>query len=160
RVVAQLIDARTDTHLWSETYDRELSDVLGIQSEIANQIALQLQARLSPEEKAAMAEPPTSDLAAYAFYEQATRAAPGDTTFDFDKSISLLQEAIKRDPKFILAYCALARMYINRYAAENSFSDDKRLINANRAQETIDAALRLRPDRGEPHLAQAYYYFA
>ena len=80
RVNAQLIDARTDTHLWAETYDRDLSDVFVIQSEIAEQIARQLQAKISPQEKAAIAEKPTSDLTAYAFYNQATtlkaRAGP------------------------------------------------------------------------------------
>ena len=71
RVSVQLIDARTDTHLWAEHYDRDVADVFAIQTEIAQQIADQLQAKLSPAEKAAIAERPTADPVAYAFYTQA-----------------------------------------------------------------------------------------
>jgi len=162
RVVAQLIDARTDTHLWGETYDRDLSDVFAVQEEIANQIAKQLRAKLSPEEKAAIAEPPTSDLKAYSLYQQATgtrRNRLDDPSLDVDKRIQMLKEAIERDPNFILAYYQLARIYINLYGDENNYSSDERVVHARLARETIDTALRLRPDRGEPHLAQAYYYF-
>src|SRR5205814_7428996 len=68
RVTAQLIDARTDAHLWAETYDRDLADVFAIQSDIAVQIATQLQAKLSPKAKSAIEERPTKDLAAYDLY--------------------------------------------------------------------------------------------
>jgi len=71
RVNAQLIDARTDAHLWAQTYDRDLADVFAIQSEIAKAIAEQLQAKLSPSEKAAIEKPPTSDLAAFDLYTRA-----------------------------------------------------------------------------------------
>src|SRR5204862_798658 len=71
RVSAQLIDARNDTHLWAEHYDRDVADVFAVQSEIAQQIANQLKANLSPAEKAAIAERPTSDLVAYAYYAKA-----------------------------------------------------------------------------------------
>ena len=71
RVNAQLIDARTDAHLWAQTYDRDLADVFAIQSEIAKAIADQLQARLSPNEKAAIEKPPTADLAAFDLYSRA-----------------------------------------------------------------------------------------
>ena len=68
---AQLIDTRTDTHVWAEEYDRDLTDVFAIQSEIAQQIANQLRAKLSAAERAAIAERPTADLVAYAFYTKA-----------------------------------------------------------------------------------------
>ena len=71
RVSVQLIDARTDTHLWAEHYERDVADVFAIQTEIAQQIANQLQAKLSPAEKAAIAERPTADPVAYAFYTEA-----------------------------------------------------------------------------------------
>src|SRR2546430_2766278 len=83
RVMAQLIDARTDTHLWAQTYDRDLADVFAIQSEIAKTIADQLQARLSPAEKAAIEQRPTTDLAAFDLYVRATAlidAEPGSPT--------------------------------------------------------------------------------
>ena len=71
RVTAQLIDARTDTHLWAERYDRDLADVFAIQSEIAKTIADKLQAKISPSEKAAIEKPPTTDLVAYDLYLRA-----------------------------------------------------------------------------------------
>ena len=71
RVTAQLIDARTDAHLWADTYDRDVADVFAIQSEIARKIADQLRARLSPSEKAAIEAPPTRDVAAHDLYVQA-----------------------------------------------------------------------------------------
>ena len=71
RVSAQLIDARNDTHLWAEHYDRDVADVFAVQTEIAQQIADQLKANLSPAEKAAIAERPTADPVAYAFYTKA-----------------------------------------------------------------------------------------
>ena len=71
RVNAQLIDARNDAHLWAQTYDRDLADVFAIQSEIAEEIAGQLQAKLSPNEKKAIEQPPTTDLAAFGLYSRA-----------------------------------------------------------------------------------------
>jgi serine/threonine protein kinase/predicted Zn-dependent protease len=158
RVVAQLIDARTDAHLWGETYDRDLSDIFAIQTEIAEQIAGQLQAKISPQEKAMLAEKPTPDLTAYAFYEQA-RTQKNTDEGGYEKRVKLLQEAIRRDPNFILAYCLLAKLYTDHYVAQNFASETDRIATAARAKEVIDTALRLRPDRGEPHLALAYYSF-
>ena len=153
RVVAQLIDARAGTHLWGETYDRELSDVFAIQTEIAEQIARQLQAKVSPLERSAIAEKPTSDLTAYAFYNQAIASCGPE--WSYEKTVKLLQEAIRRDPNFILAYCALAKLYSDRYTEELSSSDGHRLVTKRQAKEMIETALRLRPDRGAPHLAAA-----
>ena len=77
RVNAQLIDARTDAHLWAQTYDRDLADVFAIQSEIAKAIAEQLQAKLSPNEKKAIEQPPTTDLAAFDLYSRAKTSPHG-----------------------------------------------------------------------------------
>ena len=71
RVNAQLIDARNDAHLWAQTYDRDLADVFAIQSEIAKAIADQLQAKLSPNEKSEIEQPPTTDVTAFDFYSHA-----------------------------------------------------------------------------------------
>ena len=113
RVNAQLVDARNDTHLWAQTYDRDLADVFAIQSEIAKAIADQLQAKLSPNEKKAIEQPPTTDLAAFDLYSHAKSLLP--TAFlsaasepDLRKAIELLDEAVKRDPSFFDAYCQLA----------------------------------------------------
>src|SRR5205823_8558 len=98
RVNAQLIDARTDAHLWAQTYDRDLADVFAIQSEIARAIAEQLQAKLSPNEKKAIEQPPTTDLAAFDLYSRAKSilltesfSVTGDP--DLRKAIELLDEA-------------------------------------------------------------------
>ena len=113
RVNAQLIDARNDAHLWALTYDRDLADVFAIQSEIAKAIADQLQAKLSPNEKKAIEQPPTTDLAAFDLYSRAkslllTANFSATQDPDLQKAIELLDEAVKRDPSFFDAYCQLA----------------------------------------------------
>lgn len=157
RVSAQLIDARNDTHLWAEHYDRDVADVFAIQSEIAQQIANQLQAKLSPEESAAIAERPTTDPMAYAYYTQAKEL---DLVTDWEgdekslnRKVELLEKATQRDPNFALAYCELAQTQID-LAHE---TDDNNYELARKAAET---AVRLRPDLAETHLALASYYFA
>src|SRR4029079_14847291 len=108
RVNAQLIDTRTAAHLWAQTYDRDLADVFAIQSEIAKAIADQLQARLSPNEKAAIAKPPTTDLAAFDLYSRAKALLLSlGLTVNSDQivaqAIELLNQAIQRDPTFFEA---------------------------------------------------------
>src|SRR5262249_42190006 len=100
RVSAQLIDARNDAHLWAQTYDRDLADVFAIQSEIAKAIADQLQAKLSPNEKKAIEQAPTADLAAFDLYSRAkslllTVGFSGTNQSDLQKAIELLDEAVK-----------------------------------------------------------------
>src|SRR3989454_1795664 len=112
RVSAQLIDARNDTHVWAEKYDRDLVDVFAIQSEIAEKIADQLQAKLSPTEKSAMNERPTSDLVAYDLYLRAkeliyTDVSPLRRKENVLNAVQLLDQAVARDPSFLLAYCQL-----------------------------------------------------
>ena len=121
RVNAQLIDARTDAHLWAQTYDRDLADVFAIQSEIAKAIADQLQAKLSPNEKKAIEQPPTTDLAAFDLYSRAkslllTASFSVTGEPDLRKAIELLDEAVKRDPSFFDAYCQLAFAHEQLYA--------------------------------------------
>ena len=154
RVSAQLIDARNDTHVWAEHYDRDVADVFAIQSEIAQQIAEQLQAKLSPAEKAAIAERPTTDLVAYAYYTKAQEIDVWSNWEGWEKSanqkVELLEKAVQRDPNFALAYCVLAKTQL--YLAH----DPKHFELGKKAAE---AALRVRPDLGEAHLELARYYF-
>ena len=161
RVNAQLIDARTDAHLWAQTYDRDLADVFAIQSEIAKAIADQLQAKLSPNEKKAIEQPPTTDLAAFDLYSRAKSllltagfSATGDP--DLRKAIELLDEAVKRDPSFFDAYCQLAYAHETIYAVRGSDHTPARLALAEAA---VQAATRLRPDAAETHLARAQYLY-
>ena len=160
RVNAQLIDARKDAHLWAQTYDRDLADVFAIQSEIAKAIADQLQAKLSPNEKKAIEEPPTTDLAAFDLYSRAkslltaTFSAKGEQ--DVRKAIELLDQAVKRDSSFFDAYRQLAAAHEFLYAASGRDHTPARLALAETA---LQAATRLRPDAAETHLARANYLY-
>ena len=161
RVNAQLVDARNDAHLWAQTYDRDLADVFAIQSEIAKAIADQLQAKLSPNEKKAIEQPPTTDLAAFDLYSRAKSllltasfSATGEP--DLRKAIELLDEAVKRDPSFFDAYCQLAYAHEYLYAVSGFDHTPARLALAEAA---LQAATRLRPDAAETHLARAQYLY-
>ena len=161
RVNAQLIDARNDAHLWAQTYDRDLADVFAIQSEIAKAIADQLQAKLSPNEKKAIEQPPTTDLAAFDLYSWAkslilTAGFSATSEPDLRKAIELLDEAVKRDPSFFDAYCQLARAHEQLYAVSGVDHTPARLALAEAA---LQAATRLRPDAAETHLARAQYLY-
>src|SRR4029077_2084120 len=161
RVIAQLIDARNDAHLWAQTYDRDLADVFAIQSEIAKAIADQLQAKLSPNEKKAIEQPPTTDLAAFDLYSRAkslllTAGFSATNEPDVQKAIELLDEAVKRDPSFFDAYCQLARAHEFVYAVSGHDHTPARLALAEAAVQT---ATRLRPDAAETHLARAQYLY-
>src|SRR6266496_3134568 len=152
RVSAQLIDARNDAHLWAEHYDRDVADVFAIQTEIAQQIADQLQAKLSPAEKAAIAERPTADPVAYALYTKAKAIDVWGNWEGAEKSmaqkVGLLEKATQRDPTFALAYCVLAKTHCDLGT------------HLELAKKAADAALRLRPDLGEGHRELARYYFS
>ena len=160
RVSAQLIDARTDKHLWAEHYDRDFADVFVIQSEIAQQIADQLRSKLSPAERAAIAERPTADLVAYALYTKAKNLDWDDwegAEKSLNRKVELLEKATQRDPNFVLAYCELAKTQCHLYSVTGAeLSSPTHLELAKKAAE---AALRGRPDLGEAHLELARCYF-
>jgi len=161
RVNAQLVDVRTDAHLWAQTYDRDLADVFAIQSEIAKAIAEQLQAKLSPNEKKAIEQPPTTDLAAFDLYSRAkslllTANFSATRDSDVSKAIDLLDEAVKRDPSFFDAYCQLAYTHEFLYA---TFGTDHTPARLALAEAAVQAATRLRPDAAETHLAGANYLY-
>ncbi|HEU5313219.1 MAG TPA: FlgO family outer membrane protein [Candidatus Udaeobacter sp.] len=160
RISAQLIDARSDTHLWAEHYHRPLDDVFAIQSEIAKAVADELQAKLSPAEKAAIEQKPTGDLAAYDRYIRAKALLTG-TQLDarvgdnISQAVRLLSQAIARDPNFLLAYCQLALAHDQLYF----FGFDHTAARLALANEALERAMRLGPDRGEAHLAAAWIYY-
>ena len=157
RVTAQLIDARTDAHLWAERYDRDLADVFAIQSEIAEKIAQQLQARLSPKEKAAIESKPTQDVVAYDLYLRALaiskQSAAGRERVE--EIVRLLDQAVARDPTFMAAFAALARAHLWFYWS----ALDEAPARLELAKNALDAAARLNPDAGEVHLARAYFHY-
>src|SRR5439155_11696454 len=118
RVSAQLIDAKTDAHLWVESYDRPVDDVFAIQSDIAKSIAAQLKAKLSSAEKSAIERPPTTNLIAYDRYLRAEKLWAQQSTQvpkDLREIVRLLDQAVAHDPTFLLAYCELARTHAYIY---------------------------------------------
>src|SRR6184192_1120128 len=153
RVNAQLVDARTDRHLWGQTYDRDLADVFAIQSEISKTIADQLQAKLSPREEDAIQRSPTSDISAFDLYARAknillrTGSIPKADTL---QAVDLLTQAVARDPSFFDAYCQLAFAHDALYF----FGYDHTSARLALAEAALQAASRLRPDAGETHLAR------
>ena len=163
RVNAQLIDARNDTHLWAQTYDRDLLDVFAIQSEIAKAIADQLQAKLSPNEKDAVAQQPTTDVVAFEQYSKAktitlsatVSSASGSTDRGYREAIALLTAAIARDPGFHAAYCLLA--YANDRLYSRGYDHTPQRLAA--AEEALSRATQLQPDSAETHLARAQYLY-
>jgi serine/threonine protein kinase/tetratricopeptide (TPR) repeat protein len=161
-VNAQLVDVRSDAGIWAEEYDRDLNDVFVIETEVAQSIANRLRARVTAREKAAMEERPTKDLAAYDRYAQATslidKAAyeeGKEQAKDYFKAVELLNQAIAREPAFLLAYCRLAEAHDQLYF-ERSDHTPSRLELANAA---INSAFRLKPDSGEAHFALARHFY-
>ena len=158
RINAQLIDARNDAHLWAQTYDRDLADVFAIQSEIAQTIAEQLQARLSPNERNAIAQAPTNDLVAYDLYVRAR--ALDDLANDpggkesLLQGVSLLEEAVRRDPKFLLAYCLLCETNIDLYWGGFDHTPARR----EEARAALQQAERIDPDAADVHVQKDYAY--
>lgn len=160
RVNAQLIDATTDAHVWAQTYDRDLADVFVIQSDIAKAIADQLQAKLSPAEKAEIERRPTTDETAYALYTEAKTVLLSAASADPEKdsylhAIELLDRSVARDPEFFLAYCALVHAHAEIYF----YNFDHTPARIGMAEAALQNATRLRPDAGETHLAQAEYLY-
>src|SRR5207237_2675302 len=158
RINAQLIDARSDTHLWSKTFDRDLADVFAMQSEVAEQIVGELRAKLSPEEKAAIEERPTADEVAYELYVQAKNLSAMTVFSSREKEslaliVDLLQQAIARDPCLFLAYYDLTHTHD---------TTDIVVVGHTLAQLALTVhafATRphYRPGSGEAHLANAYH---
>jgi TolB-like protein/Tfp pilus assembly protein PilF len=161
RVSAQLIDARNDTHIWAEKYDRDLADVFSIQSEIARAIADQLQARLSPKEKSAINERPTSDFAAHDLYLRAKEliyegeVTPSRQRENLFQAVQLLDQAVARDPAFLLAHCQLAAAHDLLYFFNYDHTDSRLKL----AEVSIGNAVRLQPDAGQTQLAQAIHFY-
>ena len=157
---AQLIDMRTDSHVWAKQYDGDLKDLFTIQSEIAKNIAEQLHAKLSRAEKLAIEQPPTADLTAFNLYSRAKSlllSSPFGTTARANllQAADLLNQAVGHDPSFLQAYCQLAWIHDLLY----SLGFDHTPARVALAETAIQAAFRLNPNAGEAHLAQAAHLY-
>lgn len=155
RVTAQLIDTATDEHVWAKNYDRDLTDVFSIQSELSQAIASALSAALSPQEKELIDNRPTENLAAYDAYSKGRELRQGGTGNSLE-SAPLFEEAVRLDPKFALAWAELGSTHAQIYFNEIDHSPD-RLAKAKAA---IDTAVRLAPDAPLviEKLGDFYYY--
>ena len=157
-VNAQLVDAHTNAGIWAEAYDRDLNDVFAIETEVAQSIANRLRATISAREQAAIQERPTKNLAAYDFYVRAVpsiEAADSSTNpKEILQTVDLLNQAIARDPDFLLAYYWLAKAHDWLYS--NTDRTSARLALAKGA---IDSAFHVNPNSGEAHLALALHLY-
>lgn len=160
RVNAQLIDTRTDAHLWAQTYDGDLADVFAIQSEIAKAIAAELQAKLSPNEKSAIEQAPTHDIVAFELYSRAKNMVlDAARMISAEKkeeiAIGLLGQALQRDPSFFSAQCLLAYAHDLLYL----LALDRTPTRLALAESAVRVAVRMQPEAGETHLARAFHLY-
>ena len=159
RINTQLINARTDTHIWAETFERETTDLFALQSELAERIATALRANLSPSEKARIRVHPTEHRDAYDLYLRARDlfrwSGAADPRECAEQALLLLDQATTRDPQFALAHSLASRFHNELYW----FGFDKTHARLAKAKTAADTALRLHPELGDAHLALAYYYY-
>jgi serine/threonine-protein kinase len=156
RVNVQLINANDDEHIWAEDYDRDLTDVFAIQTDLARRITSALQAKLSPNEKARLDRRPTQNPDAYLLFLQAHDYASQREMFrDMSlKAEPLFEQAIKLDPNFALAFAGLSMVESWLY-----HTSDPLPARREKARLNADEALRLQPDLPEAHLALGFSYY-
>jgi serine/threonine protein kinase/Tfp pilus assembly protein PilF len=152
RIVAELIDAGTDQNLWAETYDRQLTDIFMIQTDVALHIAAALKAELSVDEQSRIRKEPTRDLQAYQLYLQGRHWLVKFTGPAMQRAIAYFERAIARDPDYALAYASVAMAYAE-LAETGALAPD---VAYPQAREAGAHALRLDPALGEAHCAAAY----
>jgi serine/threonine protein kinase/Tfp pilus assembly protein PilF len=162
RVSTELIDARNDHTIWADSYDRDLTDIFAIQSEVAQTIADKLTATLSPEERKRIEAKPTDNLEGYDLYLRANELIMnagaslgfGNIERPLREAIDFLERAVQLDPKFTLAYCASGLAHDLLYYYPDATPERRALADA-----AVNSALRLQPDLPEVHLAYAYHLY-
>jgi serine/threonine protein kinase/Flp pilus assembly protein TadD len=154
RVNVQLINAQSDSHLWADTYDRKLTDIFGVESEIAKRIAEALQAKLTGREEQALAVKPTNNSEAYDAYLRGL-AFEARTSTGVEKAIGFFESAVQLDPAFAVAWARLSRANAQVY-----FSGvDRTTTRHDAAERALNTAQKLQPSSPETLLAQAYYQY-
>ncbi len=152
RIVAQLIDATSDRHLWAHTYDKELTQVFAIQSDVARQIASALEAKLSPQEKELLGKKPTENLDAYSYYLKGREYYNRYTNRDNENAIELFKKALELDPDYALAYAGLG----DAYGQRQKYGFPRALIDS--AIAVSNKAISLDPDCAEGYKALGLAY--
>jgi TolB-like protein/Tfp pilus assembly protein PilF len=159
RVNVQLIDARADSHLWAKTYDRDLADVFAIQSEVAQEIADSLQAKLSPAEAKTLAGAPTKDAVAYDLFlraEHEERLAENSLRPEsYEQAAAWYEQAIARDPNFALAMARLVRNRMDRHWFYEQMTD----AELGPVRTMAEHALALAPNLAEAHVALGTFFY-
>jgi TolB-like protein/Tfp pilus assembly protein PilF/class 3 adenylate cyclase len=159
RVNVQLIDARADSHLWAKTYDRDMKDVFAIQSEVAQEIADSLQAKLSPTEASTLATAPTKDTVAYDLFlkgEYEERLADSSLKAEsFDQAAAWYRQAIARDPNFALAMARLVQNRIQRHWFIERMSE----AQLGEVRSLAEQAVALAPNLAQAHVALGHFYY-
>ncbi len=157
RVNVQLIDAQNDSHVWADTYDRKLTDIFGVESEIAKSIAESLRAKLTGGEEQALAVKPTNNPEAYDAYLRGL-AAEGQalhSVYAMEKAVGFYEQAVRLDPAFALAWSRLSRADLDLYNSPNDPTGARR----DAAKRALEMAQKLQPNSPETLLAQAAYQF-
>jgi TolB-like protein len=159
RVTVQLIDARADTHLWAKSYDRDFKDVLGVESEVSQEIAEALQANLSPSESHALASAGTRNAEAYDLFlrgeyefHQAERSPAAEA---YDRADAFYRQALARDPNFAEAAAELARSRLSRHWEASPLAS----AELEEVKPLIDRALALAPNSPEAHFALGLFFY-
>jgi TolB-like protein/predicted Zn-dependent protease len=158
RIVAQLLDADSDRHLWAETYDRELTDIFAIQTDVALQIASALEAELTHEERTRIRKEPTDDLQAYQLYLQAKHCLTRWTQEGMDRALEYLEQAVARDPNYALAYATTAWAYTDlALAVAGSLPSGEAF---QRAKTAVARALQIDSGLAEAHAVLGHLKYA
>ncbi len=156
RIHAQLVDGATAAQTWAESYDRGVTDIFAVESDLAQAMVTQLHAKLSPAERAEIVSDPTSDLEAFDLYTQARELHASSVVAQGEEkrlqAITLLEQATKRDPQFLRAYCTLVRIHSEIYLLGMDHTEARLRL----AEGALQNAIRLQPDAGETHLAAAF----
>jgi serine/threonine-protein kinase len=151
---------------WNESYERPVTQIFSLQTEIARAIAAQLEAPVSPGESAALDLPPTKDLEAYDLYLRAISIprlskGPAESVAMYERRIALLDQAVARDPTFVLAYCELAQSHDRVYREKIATSaEEKGIDHRALAEAAVAKAMRIAPDAGRLHLAVAQHFYS
>jgi tetratricopeptide (TPR) repeat protein len=159
RVNVQLLDARSDTHLWAKSYDRNFSDIFAVESDVAEEIADALKAKLSPSQANALATAPTRDTEAYDLFlkceYQERQAESTENVEFFDRAETFYRQALARDPNFALAYARLAYSRLNRHWFINRLNP----AQLEEVKSSIERALAIAPDLPDAHLALGLFHY-